>query len=640
MRNIFDLSQGELTSNFAYLCSWIKTLSDSTSPIKPVWELSSNLEKEGMDLRTLEQIPESFLHEWESFLSDQVRAAAPYLPISYQEMYVKPLINSMAHLVRSHDDVRVVHDYSEILVGAVVQHFPDNPVRFPLRQFLAVVSNLYRSFLSPKKRGDARVPLSVPSLPPLGVFHHVASGNKRALPGPVAFTSTMNKLLCGADIAVMVLPIGFYRSPITWAPLAHEATGHSVLQADPQLLPDLVDGIRAMFGLSQISPGETLTREQSLGALWAYWAEEAASDVLGLLNIGPSFAISLAAILAANRSSDLSKPILAVQAGDDRGMVGPHPIDVLRIHIAIGVLDCLTGLSRKRKADYARLLRRIADFCAHNAYNQGYGSANKVRVKGRIPIHGDHSVQVDFELPISEATATARRVGGFIASFRVSALANKSIQDLETWDESDEDLAQSVCERLIDPVTVLRNGLYADGSPGNRFRVPFDQWVSTLIPTPSDARKTELLLALRGSRFSKLSKEELADFLSGGNVGPSMDVMRTLARVESDCVEALLVNETALQLMEPLEMNAIFGMGDDAQLVAGATLAALITPSSDSLRWINQRLAFALIKSFNRDKVVGAAEMHLLIDRVPSSVRTATFQPPDPSTHFDVHGFF
>jgi len=348
----------------------------------------------------------------------------------------------------------------------------------------------------------------------------------------------------------------------------------------------------------------------------------------------------LAAMLAASRSIDLTKPILAVQPGVERGVIGPHPIDILRIHMAIGVIESLVGLSRKRKADYSRLLRGIADFCTHNAYDQGHGVTNKVKIEGRIPIQGDYSVEVKIKIPLSEATASARRVGGFIASFRLGALANKTIQDLETWDDSDENLAQTVCDRLVKPITVLRNGLFEDGSPGNLFRVEFDNWVSTLSPTPSDDRKTELLSEIRGSRFSKLSNEELAEFVSGGLVGPSKEVKRTLALVEKDCVEALLVNEEAQRLIDPLEMNAIFGMGDDAQLVAGATLAALITPSNDSMRWINQRLAFALISSFHRDEVVGSAEMHQLIDSVPRPIRTSTSQPPDPLTHFDIGTFY
>ena len=50
---------------------------------------------------------------------------------------------------------------------------PANVVRQPLRQYLAMVSNLYRSFLADDKRTSARIPLvDAPLLPPLAMFHH------------------------------------------------------------------------------------------------------------------------------------------------------------------------------------------------------------------------------------------------------------------------------------------------------------------------------------------------------------------------------------------------------------------------------------------------------------------------------------
>ena len=238
-----------------------------------------------------------------------------------------------------------------------------SPILYPLRQFLAVVSNLYRSFLGADKRHACGAPLPDPGLPPLVSFHR----SKDA--GPAVLTAPVNRRLCGSDVAVVILPTIYRRVPLAWASLAHEACGHGVLQADPGLLPDLVAGVRSLFGGGPLAPGRTPDEAQTLGLLWSYWIEETASDVYGLLNIGPAFALNLAAFIAAKRKADssaidLSFPTLPAGSGNDPSIAfDQHPPDLLRLHVAMGVIQNLTGLSPTRAADYVRLLGWIADAC-------------------------------------------------------------------------------------------------------------------------------------------------------------------------------------------------------------------------------------------------------------------------------------
>jgi hypothetical protein len=182
-------------------------------------------------------------------LKQEVEAAGAYLPIAYQEAFIAPLLTHINHLVRSDDNVESMHNMVEALAGAVVQHRPGHPVRQPLRQFLAVVSNLHRSFLSADKRISAGVPLASPALPPLVCFHSDADF------GPAVFASPMTKLLCDSDVAVVVMPSTYGRAPLAWLALAHEACGHGVLQADVNLLPDLVAGVRSLFGGGPLPAG-------------------------------------------------------------------------------------------------------------------------------------------------------------------------------------------------------------------------------------------------------------------------------------------------------------------------------------------------------------------------------------------------
>src|SRR5262249_1086456 len=194
----------------------------------------------------------------------------------------------LEHLVRSHSDPARVALNAETLVGGVFQHGERSEVRGELRQFLAVVSNYYRSFLSEAKRKALEVPPALAGLPPLAAFRHPGDL------GPFTFPPAVIKTLFGAEVAGVSLPERLRLPPACWLPPAHETAGHDVLHADPTLLPDLVAGVRSMFGGGPLTPGRKPDDDQVQALLWGYWVDEVASDVYALLNSGPAFAYNLA----------------------------------------------------------------------------------------------------------------------------------------------------------------------------------------------------------------------------------------------------------------------------------------------------------------------------------------------------------
>jgi hypothetical protein len=596
---------GGAVANFPELCRRFRAVLDAAgSPLQPLWPLVAKLAewkaKPAGDPGGAFP-PEGFRDEWAAALAGRVEAARHYLPLVYQDAYVAPLLRNLGRVVRCQDDLLEAHNAAETLAGAVAQHLPGSPVRHPLQQFLAVVSNLYRSFLSPDKRVSAEVPLAAPALPPLAAFHH---GQPPAGPyGPAVFTSPMTRLLCGSEVAVVVMPASLHRAPLTWVPLAHEAGGHGILQADPDLLPDLVDGVRAVFGGGLPPPGRPPTRDQALGLLWSHWAEEAASDVYAVLNVGPAFAVNLAAFLAATRSADPGTPVLAVQAGDDpRVELGPHPVDLLRLHLAVGVTQALAGLAPGTARGYVRLLEGVARVCGKNAWAV-QSPAGKVVVRGRVAVERDRWVSLDLELGPKEAAESARRVGAFIATTRLGAIGNRTVQDLETWDETDEaaarEIARELAGNLDDPP--VREWEY---DPVRQVRVERRRSIRealAVLRLPA-GRPGEVIDALKNDRFDALTPDERTA-LGLDDLDPDR-----VAALQQDRIEAL-----PDPLARAVNLDSIAALGDDAQLLAGSTLAAIRDPSPVSFRWINRHLAYALTRSFRRDAWVGQASAHHLV---------------------------
>lgn len=441
-----------------------------------------------------------------------IRKGQAVLPLRYQDAYVAPLLRNLGHVIAGGDDDGVVALNVETLAGAVAQHAADNEARPEVRQFLAVVSHFYRSFLGRARRAAVNVPPAFAQLPPLVTFQSTG-----AL-GPFTLPTDQVQMLCGADVGVVSLPDSYRKHPVVWATLAHETGGHDVLHADPSLLPELSAGVRTLFGGGPLAAGATPNRDQVHALLWSYWVDEAAADVYGLLNLGPAFAFNLAAFLTAFRAATGSS--LQTAAGSQPGGdLDVHPVDVLRLHVAAGVIESLIDLDPQHVEAHLADLQALIDHCG--------GGSGKMSVDGYVEIDRHRWVLLRQSMPMAEAAAAARRVGAYLATTRLSALGNHRVQDVETWTNADE--------------------LAAD----------------------------QIRKAFGGRR------------------------------------------------------PRVVDMGNDSQLLAGATLALLENPHS--YRRVNEALAVALDHSFQRDPIMGFARPHLLApNRAPGTPGTSPV-PDDPA---------
>jgi hypothetical protein len=359
-----------------------------------------------------------------------VDRGARSLPLVFRKSYVEPLVANLDAIVENGSQTLV-----ESLTGAVYQHAQPE-LKPQLDRLLAVVSNLYRSFLAASLRSALNVPL-VETLPPLATF--AKSGRM----GPFTYTCDDIKRHTGGTVGVVSLPSAIRRHPILWSTLAHETGGHDVLHADSGLLAELEAGVNGLFDAPPLNGSRRLSPPQAMAAVWRYWMEEAASDAYAVLNMGPTFALNLAAYFAAltARSEKIDRPrlptVCGFNPGDPTQALDTHPPDLLRISVVCGVVEELAGLDRQARQRYIGEIEAVATLCQDGA--------DSVKMTGLI----GEKMPVDFELPLVDMQKAARKLGGYIANARLKAFDGTAVQEIETWDDSDETVAVHIAELFL-----------------------------------------------------------------------------------------------------------------------------------------------------------------------------------------------
>ncbi|HKU09173.1 MAG TPA: hypothetical protein VJR30_24160 [Bradyrhizobium sp.] len=391
-----------------------------------------------------------------------IRAAtskgAPFLPLTYQDHFAAPLEARLPNVL-SKLDQQVARgerpaEYRamvlEALYGAIYQHgyrVTQVEARPQLKRFLAVVSNLYRSFIDADKRAAAGVK-PVAELPPLALFQSVSDG-------PFTIESDLMKEKVGVSIGIVSLPAAYRDHPVLWTGLAHEVGGHDVVHADAGLIEEMAEKTRKLLA-PVFKPGRNPDTATLNALIWSYWMDEAAADVYGVLNMGPSFAINLAAFLAAYRAkqrgqTEAGDPFISIDTAElPNGDMDLHPVDVLRFHIAAGAVEGLTGLSPARRRDYVASIEAVADRVAFGV--------TEIGLRGRVTIDRDKKIEINADMKLSDATAAARKVGKMLATGTFARLNNHCIQDVETWDDLDEDIAQEICGKVLAGESIVAAG--------------------------------------------------------------------------------------------------------------------------------------------------------------------------------------
>jgi hypothetical protein len=423
-----------------------------------------------------------------TLISKKMRKLRYLFPASYQSAYVDKAIRNFEN-VHTDEPPGIL----QALAGAVTNHDPKSSVRRDIRRLVAVISNIHRSFLDEGK--NVNLNHKKPSLPPLAAFIHDPLESKKITAFTVVPTQPALKGALRTTVPVVGLPSSYRKDLLLWGVLAHETCGHPVLHTIPNLLEDLTNRI----GTAKLPDGPVIPRHGSIPrdillAIWKHWIEEAASDVFAVLNIGPSYGIGWGLFMAGlNASFALGgsgkiQPELSVKSLADADQ---HPVDILTLYVVMGALDTLDGLSRTRRSRYIREIESIAALCGKEELELITVRADRLKLSRktrsslekkltkRVPMfvrstaHTTKSFKesivgkrlkdlrildaqtpdsLPFDmlvLPQNEMKNTARRVGAYIATAKLPAFGGKSVQDLETWDNPDEESAWRIAHRLI-----------------------------------------------------------------------------------------------------------------------------------------------------------------------------------------------
>jgi hypothetical protein len=270
--------------------------------------------------------------------------------------------------------------------------------------FQEVVSDLYDGFLSAEDRQGVRPP-DHGVTPPIVRWGEAESG-------PYTWPASAAETF-GVEAAVVSLPAANATGGLlAWPALAHETAGHDILAADDGLREELSRAVKKKVVAKDIDP--------AVAAYWAERVDEAAADVLGVLNMGPAAAVGMVGYFRALNGAWRGVPELR-SAGKEED---PHPADIARAYLAA---ETVRLLSFEGAAQWADRLTAEAD-----------------RDLGTVRL-GDVTVSAEV------ARASAAAVAQAIVRTRVRSLEGHSLGEIQDWTDRDEAIVATLRREMSGP---------------------------------------------------------------------------------------------------------------------------------------------------------------------------------------------
>ncbi len=281
--------------------------------------------------------------------------------------------------------------------------------------FQEVVSDLYDGFLSAEDRRGINPP-ELEVIPPLVKWGHPDFG-------PYTWPADAAKTF-GLKAAVVNLPPAQTRRGLLgWSALGHETAGHDVLHADDGLLDELAGALQDNLG----------PLDEDLAEYWSERIDETASDVMGILNMGPAAGIGLVGYFRALNAAFGGAPRLRNQGSAS----DPHPVDILRGYLAAETVSLLKFTGKTKWA------KTIAD--------ETDKDLGQIIIAGRAIEPG-------------LAKQSAEIVARTLVRYKPEALERHALGDIQNWRDTDERKVRNLraaVRTAVQPADKDLGGIYA-----------------------------------------------------------------------------------------------------------------------------------------------------------------------------------
>ncbi|WP_241758902.1 hypothetical protein [Pyxidicoccus parkwayensis] len=360
-------------------------------------------------------------------LRGRLEAARVALPPLYRESFLVPFVRVLDQLgPQGYAEVLMKDPQREREAGLlldVAQTILQNGEDYQLiatDAFEEVVSDLYDGFLSAEDRRGVEPP-DLGVIPPL-----VKWGNPTF--GPYTWPVDVTSQVFDMGAGVVNLPPTHARTGLlAWAALGHEVGGHDILHADVGLADELSEAVTNRLASEGLA---------TLGTYWGERIDETASDVLGILNMGPAAGIGLIGYF---RGLDLA---FGGQGKlRNRGPSSdPHPADILRGYLAGYVV---ARLRFDRAADWSQVI---------------LAETEKDLVPAELVLAGK-------TVTPANARKSAELVADTLVAYKAAALENHSLGSIQNWRNRDEEKVEVMRRLLISGIGSLPErvveGVYA-----------------------------------------------------------------------------------------------------------------------------------------------------------------------------------
>lgn len=341
-----------------------------------------------------------------------------------------------------------------------------------LKAFQAVVTSLYAHITAINVQQITKA-----ILPPLVGWHSSISPH----------TVTVDRMQhVGIKVGIVILPAVHRTGGIlAWASLGHEIAGHNFLRSNPNLLKELQDHVyKAIL--------HDFPNEDVLANYWKLCTEEVASDILGTLNIGPVWGVSLIGHLRGVRGGTMRNqgPYPSTQA-NPKGMLrlesnpkgkkdiwideltrtiefprvpgvlgklngkpntevnykaylphtDKHPVDVIRPFVILTIIEMMEDLAPDEKEQWISVTRQEAERdLPATTFN-----FHEINTSVHPPIETSHFFNKKLMIDSAEVVAKA------ILTSSLLCLGNLKIRDIFNWTDNDQLIVDQVREGLTDP---------------------------------------------------------------------------------------------------------------------------------------------------------------------------------------------